>query len=91
MNMISIDQFVAQKKLKFESEKSKIAWFKRLRAESFVKLGVTYFINEGEAEQLLGEELARKIKIKKKRSNQARINFKLNRKPKRLPKREEVS
>jgi hypothetical protein len=36
--MISIDQFVARKRLKFGSEKSKIAWFRRLKAESFVNL-----------------------------------------------------
>lgn len=89
--MISIDQFVTRKKLKFGSEKSKIAWFRRLKSESLVKLGVTYFINEKEAEQLLNEELIRKIKTKKKRSNQARINFKLDKKRRLSPKREEVS
>lgn len=89
--MISIDQFVNQRKLKFVNEKSKIAWFKRLRAESFVKLGVTYFINETEAENLLNEELIRKIKTKKQRIKQAQINFKLNKKRKILKKREEVS
>jgi len=47
----------------------------------------TYFRNE----KLLNEELIRKIKTKKQRSNQARINFKLNKKRKLLPKREEVS
>lgn len=91
MNMISIDEFVSRKKLKFKSEKSKIAWFKKLKAESFVKLGITYFINENEAKQLLNEDLIRKIKVKKKRINQARMNFKLDTKRKVLPKREEVS
>jgi hypothetical protein len=89
--MISIDEFVSRKKLKFKSEKSKIAWFQKLKAESLVKLGVTYFINENEAEKLLNEDLLRKIKVKKKRIDQARINFKLNNKRKVLPKREEVS
>jgi hypothetical protein len=89
--MISIDQFVSQKKLKFVSEKSKIAWFKRLKAESFVPLGSTYFINEKEAEQLLANELTRRINTKKQRSKQARINFKLNKKRKLFAKREELS
>lgn len=90
--MISIEQFVIQKKLRFLNEKSKIAWFRRLKAESFVKLGATFFIDEKEAEQLLTGELIRKIKVKKQRSKQARINFKLDKKRKRfLPKREEVS
>lgn len=91
MNMISIDEFVSKRKLRFKSEKSKIAWFQKLRPESLVKLGVTYFINEDEAERLLSEDLARKIRVKKQRINQARINFKLNNKRKILPKREEVS
>lgn len=43
---ISIDQFIAQKKLRFVTEKSKISWFKRLKAESFVKVGATFFIND---------------------------------------------
>jgi hypothetical protein len=89
--MISIDEFVSKKKLKFKSEKSKIAWFQKLKAESLVKLGVTYFINENEADQLLNEDLIRKIKVKKKRINQARINFKHDKKRKVLPKREQVS
>jgi hypothetical protein len=88
--MISIDEFVSQKKLKFKTEKSKIAWFQKLKAESFVKLGATYFIDKNEAEQLLNEDLLRKIKVKKQRINQARINFKLNKKKKVLPKREEA-
>ena len=89
--MISIDEFVSRKKLKFNSEKSKIAWFQKLKADSLVKVGITYFINENEAEQLLNESLMHKIKIKKQRSKQARINFGIGKKRKILPKREEVS
>ena len=91
--MISIDEFLLQKKLKFKSEKSKIAWFKKLKAESLVKLGDTYFINKNEAERLLNEHLIHKIKIRKQRSIQALINFHSDkkRKPKILPKREEIS
>ncbi len=89
--MIAIDQFVSQKKLRFLNEKSKIAWFRRLNAESFVKLGATFFIDEKEAEQLLTQELIRKIKVKKQRSKQARINFKLDKRRNRFAKREEVS
>jgi hypothetical protein len=91
MKMVSIDQFTAQKKLKFGSEKSKIAWFKRLQPESLVKIGVTYFIGEEEANRLLAEDLTRKIRVKKKRISQAKINFKIKNKRKKLPPREEVS
>ena len=89
--MISIDEFVSRKKLKFKSEKSKIAWFQKLKAESLVKLGVTYFINEKEAEQLLNQQLIHKIKIKKQRIIQAKINFRSRPKRKVLRKREEAS
>ena len=91
MNMISIDEFVSRKKLKFKTEKSKVAWFKKLKAESLVKLGDTYFINRKEAEQLLAEDLVHKIKIKKQRAIQAKINFRIKKKRKIFPKRDEAS
>ena len=93
MKMISIDEFLSRKKIKFKNEKAKIAWFQKLKAESLVKLGATYFINESEAEQLLKETLIHKIKIKKQRVNQARINFCIgkNRKRRLLPKREDAT
>lgn len=90
--MVSIDEFLSRKKIKFKSEKAKIAWFQKLRAQSLVKLGATFFINEKEAEILLTETLMHKIKIKKQRANQARINFGLDKNKRRrmLPKREDV-
>ena len=89
--MISIDEFVTRKKLKFKSEKSKIAWFRNLKAESLVKLGTTYFISENEAERLLNDDLVRRIKVKKQRIIQARINFRSNTKRRVLPPRKEAS
>ena len=91
MAMISIDEFVVRKKLKFKNQKSQVAFFQKLQPDSLVKVGITYFINQNEADELLNKELIRKIKTKKQRAKQARINFKLDKKRKLFQKREEVS
>lgn len=62
-----LDQFLREKQITFKSEKSKMNWVRKLKPETLVKIGVTYFIQEQEMEKLIQEHLEQQIKIRKSR------------------------
>ena len=78
--MMALDEFLTKQNIKFVDEKSKIKWVKRLRPDHFVSVGSTIFIDESELTNLLKVYLEKKVKLRLKRREQARKNFRKRRK-----------
>ena len=82
--MITIQKFLKERDISFSTEKKALNWVRKLKPESLVRVGNSYFIDPKEMEKLLTEYVAKQIlirrRLKKQRSAQAKKNFKGKRK-----------
>ena len=77
--MINIYDFLKTKKIVFADDKKALNWVRRLKAETLVRIGDSYFADEVELDRLLESYINQQIKqrksLKARRATQARKNF----------------
>ena len=77
--MLNIFKFLDNKQIHFANQKKALNWIRNLKPQTLVRIGESYFADEKELDQLLESYIAKQIalrkKMKTKRADIARKNF----------------
>lgn len=82
-NDINIEDFLAEKRIKFKSNKQAVAWVKRnLKPVSLLKVGPSYLVDKREVEKLYNIYIKQQREISDARAKRAKTLNKKNAKKK---------
>ena len=78
MAMKNVVQLLKNKNISFETREKAINWVKKLKCESLVRIGSSYFVDEKELHRLVDTFLLRQVNLKKSLKNQRALQAKKN-------------
>ena len=73
--MMNLEKFLKANNINFKTERRAVAWVKKLKANSIVRIGSSYFIDELEMSELLSNYFNQQISLRKKRRLIAKKRF----------------